>query len=268
MRTNSNHLRVFCIYLVFFLCLSAAPYEALSQAQKGNTEVEMEVRDIVPDRETGSPILILEDKQHTLALPIFIGVNEAEAIAIEITKTDRLRPLTHDLLSNILKELKINVERVVITDLRENTYFALIHLKLKSSKIEIDSRPSDAIAIALRTDSPIYVAKAVLDKAPIISLKKEEALTEEIWGVNFQEVSPELTAFFGLKEVYGVLVASVGKGVITPLMSGDILLEIDKQRVKNLADFKKTAKTLKSGRAINITLQRSKEKVNLSFKVP
>lgn len=135
---------------------------------------EMKVSGIAIDPFTNTPIIILKDLNGDKMLPIWIGFMEASSIAMELEKTPRLRPLTHDLLKNILDDLKYSVSRVELTDLKDNTYYAAIHLKKMGDIHIFDSRPSDAIAIAIRTRSQIFVHDSVLE-----SSKQIQAIDED-----------------------------------------------------------------------------------------
>jgi len=129
---------------------------------------------------TNSPIVILQSVEKNTLLPIWVGIFEANAIALQIERIDTPRPLTHDLIKNILLQLDANVDKIVVTDLQENTFYAVIHLRMNGDHITIDSRPSDAIALALRTDAPIYVTEEVIDNSRNISLEKENLDSEDI----------------------------------------------------------------------------------------
>lgn len=129
-------------------------------------EVEVKVGALIMDPQSGTPIVVLRGIEEEVVLPIWVGTFEAHAIALEIEKTVPQRPLTHDLLRNVISELGAVVERVVITDLRDNTFFAVIELSHDTlGTITIDSRPSDAIALALRFSCSIWVRRDVLDSA-------------------------------------------------------------------------------------------------------
>ena len=130
---------------------------------KKEDTIQMAVGGLTLDPVTKTPIVILKDTENKLNLPIWIGLLEATAMATEIEGIKMARPMTHDLLKTILGEVGCSVESVEITELKENTYYASVNLKLAGRQVIIDSRPSDAIALALRTKSPIYVAKAVLE---------------------------------------------------------------------------------------------------------
>ena len=137
-----------------------AEHEALNHMQ-----IEMTIKGLMVDPVTNLPIVILKDKEGDRVLPIWVGIFEANAIALEMEKVATPRPMTHDLLKNLLTELETRVERVVINDLRENTFFARIHLTRGDSSLSVDSRPSDAIALALRARAEIFVEEMVLEKS-------------------------------------------------------------------------------------------------------
>src|SRR5437763_9599941 len=121
-------------------------------------EIEVKIRGLMMDRNSGTPIVILKDVNSDTMLPIWVGAYEANAIALEIEKVAPQRPMTHDLLRNLIIEMGAKVNRVVVTDLRDNTFFAVIEIQTSDgASMVLDSRPSDAIALALRVDCPIYV---------------------------------------------------------------------------------------------------------------
>lgn len=132
-------------------------------------ELEMKIRGLMLDPTTNMPIIVLKDVNSEAVLPIWVGVFEANAIAFEIEKSTPPRPMTHDLLKNVITGLGASVERVVITELRGDTFFAVIWASRDGEPIMIDARPSDAIALAMRTDSPIFVDEEVLNstRSPI-----------------------------------------------------------------------------------------------------
>ena len=130
-------------------------------------EVEMKIRGLMMDPVTNMPIVILKDVNGTAILPIWVGIYEANAIALEIEKVNTPRPMTHDLIKNVLLGLSAGVQKVVVNDLREDTFFALIWVERDGQLICIDSRPSDALAVALRLDCPIFVDEEVLKSSKI-----------------------------------------------------------------------------------------------------
>lgn len=126
-------------------------------------EIEVKIRALMMDPNSGTPIIILKDVNSETMLPIWVGAYEANAIALEIEKIAPQRPMTHDLLRNLIVEMGARVERVVITELRDNTFFAVIEMHTPDgAAMMLDSRPSDAIALALRADCPIYVDSEVI----------------------------------------------------------------------------------------------------------
>lgn len=141
--------------------------------------VRMHVGGIMLDPYSNVPIVLLKDEGDKYTIPIWIGLVEASAIAIQLEKITISRPLTHDLLKNVLGLLGAKVERIEVTDLRDNTFFALIHLLVGDRRMEVDSRPSDAIALALRTESPIYVHQRVIDKSKKVDAKSQPDFSEE-----------------------------------------------------------------------------------------
>jgi len=130
-------------------------------------EVEMRIRGLMLDPTTNMPIIVLKDVNSDSVLPIWVGVFEANAIALEIEKVSPPRPMTHDLLKNVITGLGATVERVVVTELRNDTFFAAIWATRNGEPMVMDSRPSDAIALAMRTDCPIFVDEEVLKSSRI-----------------------------------------------------------------------------------------------------
>jgi uncharacterized protein len=142
--------------------------------------IEMSIKGLMVDPITNMPIVILKDKQGERVLPIWVGIFEANAIALQIENIATPRPMTHDLLKNIIKDLDGQVERVVVCDLKDNTFYAVIYLTVRGETIAIDSRPSDAIALALRTRSPILVEETVIDNAKTIEGGAERADSDRL----------------------------------------------------------------------------------------
>src|SRR5437660_5953747 len=138
-------------------------------------QIEMSIKGLMVDPITNTPIVILRDKDGQKVLPIWVGIFEANAIALQIENIATPRPMTHDLLRNIINDLDGQVERVVVSDLKENTFYAIIHLTVRGERVAIDARPSDAIALALRTRSPILVDEAVIDNAKTVDFSSERA---------------------------------------------------------------------------------------------
>ena len=158
--------------------------------------IEMKVAGITLDPITKMPIIILKDLTEKNVLPIWIGLAEASAIATQLEKIDLARPMTHDLLRNILDELDADLENVKVIDLKDNTFYASLSLKVGSRSLNVDSRPSDAIALALRTESPVFVDEKVIKRSRTIDMnfgEHDEVHPEdtEKWKEILEDLSPE-----------------------------------------------------------------------------
>jgi len=140
--------------------------------------VAMSIKGLMLDPVSNSPIVVLKDDEEKFFLPIWVGIFEANAIALQLENITTPRPMTHDLLRNLISELDARVIRIVINDLRDSTFFAQISLAVSQDggdrRLEVDARPSDAIALALRTEAPIFVAQSVLDQAQTITPDGED----------------------------------------------------------------------------------------------
>ena len=160
---------------------------------KLNELVPMSIKGLMLDPMSNSPIVVLKDDDEKLFLPIWVGIFEANAIALQLENITTPRPMTHDLLRDMILKLDARVTRIVINDLRDATFFAQIRLLIRRATgdqtLEIDARPSDAIALALRTEAPIFVAQSVLDQAQTITPDGEE--TDEKTKAWFENLSPE-----------------------------------------------------------------------------
>jgi|SRR5215471_5083570 len=152
-------------------------------------EVEMKIRGLMVDPVTNMPIVVLKDQGSDTVLPIWVGVPEANAIALEIEKVVTPRPMTHDLLKNLLVGLETSVQKVVVTELRDDTFFAVIWLDHNGQTISIDSRPSDALALALRVDCPIFVEDEVLKTSKVAANATDRVSSDELrrWLENLGE---------------------------------------------------------------------------------
>lgn len=151
-------------------------------------EIEMKIRGLMMDPSANTPIIILKDVNGEALLPIWVGAFEANAIATEIEKLSSQRPMTHDLLKNVIWELGASIRRVIITDLQHNTFFAVIEMLREDHLITVDARPSDAIALALRVDCPIYVNEEVI-KSSSATISEEPVAEDEEWPDDFADDS-------------------------------------------------------------------------------
>jgi uncharacterized protein len=155
-------------------------------------EIEMKIRGLMVDPVTNMPVVVLRDSDGGSILPIWVGIYEANAIALEIEKVQTPRPMTHDLLKNLLLGLQVQVRKIVVNDLKDDTFYALIWMERNGQSLAIDSRPSDALALALRLDCPIYVEEHVLKSSRSSNTATEKASKEEIrkWleGLNDEDL--------------------------------------------------------------------------------
>jgi bifunctional DNase/RNase len=157
-------------------------------------EVEMKIRGLMMDPVSNMPIVILKDVNGNTILPIWVGVYEANAIALEIEKVSTPRPMTHDLIKTLLLGLNAGMKKVVVSELKDDTFYAVIWLERDGEIISVDSRPSDALALALRLDCPIYVEESVLKSSKMAASATEKVNNEELrrWleGLNNEDLGP------------------------------------------------------------------------------
>jgi len=258
--------------LIAGLSLIALPGDMPDGSQKTQANqqesIQMKVRGITIDQKTQQPVVLLVDLNGKRALPIWIGTAEARAIAMELEGMSTPRPMTHDLITNILKELKADIEKITITELKDNTYFALLSLKGKKGPVTVDSRPSDAIALALKVKAPIYVTNAVLDAARLINLTAElpQEKWEEKFGFHIQELTPEIAEYFQMTKKQGVLIIDVKKespGAKAGLRQGDIITAVGDSPVSNLEDLSSSLSRQK--KAFRLTVLREGQTLSLPF---
>ena len=166
----------------------------MNELSQMNELVAMSIKGLMLDPVSNSPIVVLKDDDEKFFLPIWVGIFEANAIALQLENITTPRPMTHDLLRNMIAELNARVLRIVINDLRDSTFFAQIRLAVGNGvdrTLEVDARPSDAIALALRTEAPIYVAQSVLEQAQTISPEDGGEDPDEKNKKWFENLSPE-----------------------------------------------------------------------------
>jgi uncharacterized protein len=158
-------------------------------AAEANVEVEMKIRGLMMDPMTNMPIVVLKDSTGDAVLPIWVGIYEANAIALEIEKVTTPRPMTHDLIKVLLMGLEASITKVVVSELKDDTFYALIWLERRGKLMSIDSRPSDALALALRHDCPIYVEDKVLQSSRSSNSASEKVNNEELrkWLENLND---------------------------------------------------------------------------------
>ncbi|MGQ9509811.1 MAG: bifunctional nuclease domain-containing protein [Thermodesulfobacteriota bacterium] len=219
--------------------------------------IEMEVKGVRMDMMGHSPVIILADKEGKKALPIWIGLPEANAIDMELNHISSPRPMTHDLLLSILSQARIKVKEVKIVQLKNYTYYASLFLLLNKDQLEIDARPSDAIILALKSKAPIFVSTQILEEQGIV-LQKKEAFGER-YGIRIQELTPALASHFNFKGENGVLVSEVIPGSpseISGIKAGDIIVKINLKEVKSVQEFEKLMDSIKEVSPVKILIFR------------
>lgn len=231
--------------------------------------IEMEVKGVRLDAIGQSPVVILVDKEGAKALPIWIGLLEANAIDKELKNLTSTRPLTHDLLHSIMTQSQVNVKEVKIVDLKNNTYYATLFLKLKKGVIEVDARPSDAIILALKSKTPIFVSTKILKDQGIPLVKRDNA--RERHGVRVQELTSSLASHFNFKGQGGVLVSEIVSGSpseASGIKAGDIIIKVNHKEVGSVQEFEEIFDTVKTGYSLKILLFRDEkfQEINLFLK--
>lgn len=163
--------------------------KAAEQVTPASAEVEMQIRGLMIDPVTNMPIVVLKDIASDTVLPIWVGIFEANAIALELEKTATPRPMTHDLMRNMARGLNAIVNKVVVSELREDTFYAVIWMEQDGETVALDSRPSDAIALALRWDCPIFANRSVLENAKQVVDGSQKNDSEEMrrWLENLND---------------------------------------------------------------------------------
>ncbi|MBI4595365.1 MAG: bifunctional nuclease family protein [Candidatus Tectomicrobia bacterium] len=233
--------------------------------------VKVDVKAVTQDPLSGSPMVLLEDKAGERLLPIWIGPSEARSILTELEGIPQKRPMTHDLLKTIIYDLKAKVKSVVITELRDNTFYSSIILEKGGRDLTIDSRPSDAIALAMRANAPIFLESKILSTAQTIDISSPHAIqrVKGDYGFSFQDLTPSLSEYFKAKDVNGVLISEIQEGGLAQkagLKEGDIVLKVNDEMITNSNDFSKAIEKIKGEELIQIQVARSGEtmSVNLS----
>lgn len=153
--------------------------DAQKMANKANGIIEVRIRGLMMDPSTSMPIVVLKDVASDTVMPIWVGIFEANAIALEIEKVAAPRPMTHDLTRNLIRNLNARLDRVVISELKDDTFYATLWMQQGNEPLVLDARPSDALALALRADCPIYVTEEVMQKAKLNTTGQAEGPTAE-----------------------------------------------------------------------------------------
>ncbi|HKD66155.1 MAG TPA: bifunctional nuclease domain-containing protein [Candidatus Binataceae bacterium] len=229
------------------------------------SQVKVEVASVGVDKQ-GMPFVLLEDSSGDHVLPIMIGENEAQGIAMQLHGLNPGRPLTYDLIRNLLQVTGNRVDRVEVNDLREETYYATIFLD--HGRHHVDSRPSDAIAVALATNAPIYVQVRLFESGTA-DVKADGAVPVAAHGLGLtvQELSPDMAEYFAAKPGSGLLVADVsGTAGRAGLARGDVITRVGESQVHTLTEFKQSMARLGQGHPITLTVERDGQIRNVTLR--
>ncbi len=229
---------------------------------QGADPVPVELSTIGIDGRTGTPIVVLRDPESGGVLPVWIGPAEAQAIALALHGVITPRPMTHDLMANLISELRAQVEEVVVTELRNNTYFGVVRLRVPGDRKirDVDSRPSDALALALRTGAPIRVARKILAQAPEFDFIAPEGPNQVVQALGMTVViaTPSLRKEFRLGDQRGVVVTSAfGAARDKGLRRGDLVTEVNGKPVVEPAAFFEAVRAVPPRGQVRITYWRS-----------
>jgi uncharacterized protein len=249
---------------VLLFCLGTHYAVVRAQGSGANDTVPVELSTIGLDGRTGTPIVVLRDPASGGVLPVWIGAAEAQAIALALHGVIMPRPMTHDLMASLISELKAEVEEVVVTDLRNNTYFGMVRLRVAGDRKirDVDSRPSDALALALRTGAPIRVVRRILAMAPEFEFIAPEGPNQVVQALGMTVViaTPSLRKEFKLGDQRGVVVTSAFGGARDKgLRRGDLITEVNGKAIVEPATFFEAVRAVPPRGQVRITYWRSGE---------
>jgi bifunctional DNase/RNase len=232
----------------------------------------MKVKGVTVDPQGNTPVVILAEPQGQRAFPIWIGLSEARAIALALEGVATPRPLTHALLRNILADLKVELVRVVITDMQNKTFYASILLRQEQRTLTIDARPSDAIALALQANAPVFVTRKLLDAVRTVALQEPASppLSTKTLGMHVQSLDATLASAFHLASTDGVLVSSIeagGQAERYGIRRGDVITSVDGKPIRDLQDFLATYKDKKVGQEVVFQVTREQRPVVIRLRL-
>jgi uncharacterized protein len=253
------------LLLLAWLSAPAALVESRRVLQIPDDElVPVELATVGVDRAAGAPLVLLREPASGEVVPIWVGVAEAQAIALALHGIPMPRPMTHDLMANLLAELQAGVEEVLVHDMRDNTYFGTVRLRVPGEDAlrDVDSRPSDALALALRTGAPIRVARRILRAAPEFDFLAPDGPDQvvQLLGITVVSPTPALRRELDLPDRPGVVVTSVaGRARDQGLRRGDLVVEVNGRPVREPMDFFLAVRATPAGEPVRITYARQGE---------
>ena len=235
------------LFLYGFLIADLLVFNSSTRAQGSKVDdissenlLQVKVHRLIIDPKSEKPVVILADGNEKQALMIWIDYFEARAIYMERQGVDFKRPLTHDLLERLIQKTDSKINKVIITHVKENTYYAVIELDIDGSSVRIDARPSDSIVMALKFKTPIFVSKK-LYKEMAVALEEQPDISEK-YGLSIQNLTPDLSGYFSFESTTGVLVTDVRNGSGAEkdgVKNGDIFVSLEDQGVEDVISFRK-----------------------------
>lgn len=253
------------LWIIFGSISLANPATAL--ASEGADELEVTVKGVDLNPVGESSVVVLVDLEGEVAVPILIGFSEARAIGLKINDIKTIRPMTHDLMNNIFDRVRVKLVRILINKVEESIIYAIMYLKLDGSEIQIDSRPSDAIALAVRAGAPIFVRREVAKSVGIqLGGSGRENRFVMGQGLTVQEMTPLLGKYFGLESAEGVLVSDVKSGSPAEkagLVTGDVIIEINGRKIESFEGFKSILRDIGEEERITLLVQRGGDSIPL-----
>ena len=236
-----------CLIMFALISCSSKAQEDSPSAFDPSELIEVKFHNLTIDPRNRQPVVMLADLGNERAILIWIGIFEARAIHSEMQGVEPVRPLTHDLLENIIQKTDGNIERIIITRAEENVFYATILIKQNGSLNEIDARPSDSIVMALKFKSPIFVSRQLFDEMAVSIAEQKEI--EEAYGISVQELSAELAKYLSFESGKGVLVSDVRAGSPAEkdgVKTEDIVVEIGNEAVENVISMRNALAKSKS----------------------
>ena len=261
MRKMSRAFNAAGVVLAFSLCAAWMEIVHIHAQDSASDSVPVELSTVGLDGRTGTPIVVLRDPESGGVLPIWVGVMEAQAIALALHGVVPPRPMTHDLMASLITELRAEVDEVLVTDLRNNTYFGMVRLKVAGEKKtrDVDSRPSDALALALRTGAPIRVAKKILAMSPEFEFIAPDGPNQVVQALGMTVVvaTPPLRKQFRLGDRQGIVVTSAyGQARDKGVRRGDLIVDVNGKTVEEPAEFFAVVRATKPRSPVRITYWR------------
>ncbi len=258
--------RIVCVLFMLVALAACACTQKRADAPRSR-EVKVHVDGLGFDRANSAHYVLLEDGRHRRALPILIDASQAKAIALELHGIQPPRPLTQDLMREILHATGTKVDRVEIYDVRDGVYYARI--SLDGGRHRVEARPSDAIALALGMHAPIYVSDKLLQPRSAIALGPAATLPGSARGLGLtvQEITPTIAKYFNLDAGSGLLVSAVdGEARSAGIERGDIVTAIGGRNMKRLSDFDRALSKLREGEKVTLTVSRNGSRRSITLK--